>query len=552
MVKRACSIRLSLVLFALLPAMHAGHSQTVVPVAVSANQATQHGRLLLVLPFENRSAQNSLDWVTEAVPEVLNERLASAGFLPIGRTDRLYALDHLGLPLNFQPSRASTVRLAQTLDADYVVFGNYTVVGNRLKASAQVLDITGLRLGPPIEVEADLVRLVDVFNQLAWRVARQLDPAYAVAQETFVAAGARLRVDAFENYARGLVELAADERIKHLKEAVRLNPDFNPAWLALGRAYFANQQYELAAATFGRLPKTDPAAREAQFYRGLSYFYTGSYVKAEDAFAFVSTLLPLPEVVNNQGVAASRHGRDGAPMFEQAIAADPNDADYRFNLGVTLRRRGDFLGATREMDQALKLHANDSEAQSFLASLKQDAAKGAAVKTSASTTSVAAADIESIPLERIKRGYNEASYRQAAFEIAQMQAMQLATMRPADRANALAKDGMQYLGRGLMLEAEREFQAAVQSDSANGMAHAGLAQVRERSGDVEAARSEAKTALSIQPNVAAFLVLARLDTRAEKLADAAQDVSSALKVDPASSAARGMRQALEAKGQQVQ
>jgi len=533
-------------LSALLPAMLACHGQ---PPA-------QHGRLLLVLPFENHSSQNNLDWVTEAVPEVLNQRLGSAGFLPIGRSDRLYALDHLGLPLNFQPSRASTIRLAQTLDADYVVIGSYTVVGSRLKASARVLDISGLKLGPPIEVEAELVRLVDVFNRLAWRIARQLDPDYAVAEETFVAADATLRVDAFENYVRGLVESEAAERIKHLKEAVRLNPDFNPAWLALGRAYFADQQYELAAATFAKLPKTDPSAREAQFYRGLSYFYTGNYVKAEEAFAFVGTLLPLPEVVNDQGVAASRHGRDGGPMFEQAIAADPNDADYHFNLGVSLRRRGDFAGATREIEQSLKLHANDSEAQVFLASLKQGAAKNptpaAPLKTSTATASVAETDNEAIPLERIKRSYNETSYRQAAFEIAQMQAMQLATMNPADRANALAKDGMQYLSRGLMLEAEREFQAAVQTDSANSAAHTGLAEVRERSGDADAARIEATTALRIQPSVAAYLVLARLDAQADKLGDAAQEVSSALKVDPGSSAARGMRQALEAKGQVVQ
>ena len=90
------------------------------------------------------------------------------------------------------------------------------------------------------------------------------------------------------------------------REAVRLDPNFSPALLALGKAYFANQQYELAANTLGRMPLNDPNAREADFDRGLAYFYTGSYIKAEDAFAFVSKQLPLPEVLNNQGVARSR------------------------------------------------------------------------------------------------------------------------------------------------------------------------------------------------------------------------------------------------------
>ncbi len=94
------------------------------------------GRLLLVLPFDNRTDQPNLDWISEAVPEVLNRRLASAGFMPISRDDRLYALDHLGLPPTFQPSRASAIRLAQTLDADYVIVGSFATSGSRVQAKA--------------------------------------------------------------------------------------------------------------------------------------------------------------------------------------------------------------------------------------------------------------------------------------------------------------------------------------------------------------------------------------------------------------------------------
>jgi len=85
------------------------------------------GRLVLVLPFENHSGQASLDWVGESFPATINQRLVSAGFLTITRDDRLFALDHLGLPLDFKPSRRNHNRIAQTLDADYVVVGNFTI-----------------------------------------------------------------------------------------------------------------------------------------------------------------------------------------------------------------------------------------------------------------------------------------------------------------------------------------------------------------------------------------------------------------------------------------
>ena len=116
--------------------------------ANSAAAPARNGRLLLVMPFENLTSQQNLDWIGESVSEVLNQRLASAGFLPITRTDRLYALDHLGLPQNFQPSRASMLRLAQNLDADYVIYGSYTMSGNNLTATAHILDLPNLKVGP--------------------------------------------------------------------------------------------------------------------------------------------------------------------------------------------------------------------------------------------------------------------------------------------------------------------------------------------------------------------------------------------------------------------
>ena len=40
---------------------------------------------------------------------------------------------------------------------------------------------------------------------------------------------------------------------------------------------------------------------EAEFYRGLSLLFLGDYPHAEQAFAEVARVLPLAEVVNNEG-----------------------------------------------------------------------------------------------------------------------------------------------------------------------------------------------------------------------------------------------------------
>src|SRR5580692_1424645 len=153
----------------------------------SGDNGAGRGRILLVLPFDNRSGQPSLEWIREAAPEILSSRFASAGFAPMSRTDRLYALDHLGLPQGFQPSRASSLKLAQTLDADSIVVGDYLTDGTGIVAEARVVDVPRMRMSDPITARGEMRDLIAVFDTLAWKLTRQLDPGFSVAQETFVA-----------------------------------------------------------------------------------------------------------------------------------------------------------------------------------------------------------------------------------------------------------------------------------------------------------------------------------------------------------------------------
>jgi tetratricopeptide (TPR) repeat protein len=363
-------------------------------------------------------------------------------------------------------------------------------------------------------------------------------------------------VDAFENYIRGLVEPDPAEEIRHLKESVRLEPSFSPALMALGKAYFANQQFDLAATTLGRLPRNDANALEADFDRGLAFFYLGTYVKAEDAFAFVNKQLPLPEVVNNQGVAAARRGLDATSFFQQAVSADPNDPDYQFNLALALARKKDVAGAQRAIAQTLKLRPQDTEAQAFQATLRTEPHPAIATAGATANNRVNAAfdpttEAENVPLERIKRTFNEASFRQAALAIEQMDEQRLSTLPPQKHAEAHTQAGMRFFNQGLILEAEREFQAALEVESNDPEAHAGLALVRESEGDTKEARLQADEALKAAPNETAYLVLGRLDLLANQKSEAAADVSNALKLEPQNSIALGLKQQLESKGQAV-
>jgi TolB-like protein/Flp pilus assembly protein TadD len=518
-------------------------SLAVAAMAQSSGEAHEAGRLVLVLPFENRSGQVNLQWIGESFPYTLDQRLNSSGFLTISREDRQYAMDHLGFPVDFRPTRATTIRIAQTLDADYVVVGSFNVVNGAIQVQAQVLRVNQLSLSRPIEDSAELPRLFDVENALAWKVAREIDPKFPVAQQTFLSAAGGVKLSAFENYIRGTTSSASTERIKRLEAAIADEPKYTAALLSLGKAQYADRQYEAAAATMAKVPRTDRAALEAGFYLGLAKFNLAKYAESESAFAFVASRLPLPEIVNNQGVAASRQGKDAGALFQRASTADPKDADYHFNVAVALLNRGDAAGTLKELDAALKLHAQDQEAKEL--KLRVEAAKaGTGLKAAVETGGFE-------PIERIRRTYSEASFRQAAFQLDQMRAMRLAALPPAQQAVEYSQQGRDYLAQGLVPEAELEFQSAIAADASSPVGHAGLAQVREQSGNIEDARAEATKSIQLKPNVIAYLVLARLDLSANELQRSATDVGNALRLEPKNSAAMGMKAALAARGQAI-
>jgi TolB-like protein/Tfp pilus assembly protein PilF len=505
--------------------------------------ANPGGRVILVLPFDNRSGQPTLDWIGDSFPDTLNQRLNSAGFLTISHDDRQFALDHLGLPLDFRPTRATTLRIAQTLDANFVIVGSYNVSGGRIQVQAQVLEVDKLRMSAPLEDSSELPRLFDVEDAVAWKIARQIDPQFSVALQTFLAASSGVNITAFENYIRGLDARTHQERIQRLNAAVAASPTYAEALLALGKQDFTDRNYKEAADTLEKVPPTSRVSLEAGFYLGLARFNDGKYAEAEAAFNFVATRLPLPEVINNQAVAAARQGKDAFALFERAAGADPNDPDYHYNAAVSAFRRGDFAAAQREIATALKLKSADPEAVELQAHIAAGRATPVSTKQ------------DFVPVERIRRTYSEASFRQAAFQLDQVRAMRLATLPPAQQAAEYTQLGRDYLSQGLLPEAEQEFQAALAVDRADksntAAAHAGLAQIREQSGSPNDARAEAQISLRIKSTPAAFVILARLDLQDNNLVAASVDIGNALRLDPKDSASLGMKQALAARGQSI-
>ena len=502
------------------------------PANASQASLQTSNKVVLILPFHNDSKAPGLEWIGEAFSEVLGQRMQSPSVFVISREDRLYAFDRVGIPATAQLSRATLLRIAEEMDVDYVVLGNYNYDGNSFAATAQLLDMRRLHLTPTVNESGSLLQLVDIQAATAWDLVHVIHPALSATKQDFVAETKDIRLDALENYVRGVIASSSPEKIRRFKEAVRLNPDYSVAMLQLGKTYFDQRDYASAVTWFSKIPATDKHSTEANFYLGLAAYYSGNMDRAAEAFRQVVNRLPLTEVYNNLAVVEARSGKSAATEYlEKAVEADPTDEDYRFNLAIVLARNGDNTSAIRQLKEALNLRPGDSEAKAYL-----DALLKPSVSSSLRT-----------PLERIKRNYDETSFRQLAFAIENAEEAQMAHSDPKKHAAMYTDRGNEQLRQGFYEDARDHFRKALALDPQNDEAHIGLANAQIALNDLGGARSELESSLRSRPTPDGYLTLGQLDLKENKLDAANEDVAQALRLDPASAAAMQLKQQLASK-----
>ena len=503
-----------------------------------------------VMPFENRSSAPGLEWISEAFPEILGRCMASEDLYVLSRENRLHGYDRAGIPAGIHPSRATLYRVAEQMDVDYAVLGSYSFDGQTFSAGAQVLDMKQRRLSPELKESGPLPQLLQVQAALAWDLLRAVRPDDATSKSAFMAAAPPLRLDAFENYIRGLTALTEADKLQRLRTAIRLNPSYNEAMLELGKTYFEAHDYDAAANWLARIPATNGLAEEADFFLGLAAYYQGNFSRAEASFRSILQQFPLTEVYNNLGAVTARLGKaEARQWFQKAADAEPSDPDYRFNLGLALLRDGDREGAARQLRECLALRSDDSEAKSLLANIGGQTASTADVKPASATGSSSSA--ANLPQERVKRNYDEAAFRELAVEMQNGSESRLTKLDARSHAAYHIQHGHELLAKGFPSAAEKELREAVELDAGNALAHANLADALDLKHDAAGARAESDAALRLTPSAAVCVVLARINLRDNNRDGAAGLVNRALQLDPGNADALALKKKMESKADTV-
>src|SRR5713101_6573982 len=541
------------------------------PVMAAAQNSPQTERVesparvatLLVFPFENSSRVAKLDWLGEGLADLTIERLGGEGQFVFPREERLAALDRLGLPASTRYTRATMLKVAEEIDADYVVFGQYELDGQTLTVAARLLRISPASLSPPMVEPGALNDLMEMHGRLAWRVLRFINPAYPLNQRDFAAKFPKLRLDAFEYYVRGLLSLDDEERLRDFREAARLEPAWDAPAFALGHAYYGRHDCEAALPWLTRVPPAHERGAEANFEAGVCHLLRNDPAHAEAAFASllerVGPAAPpapnaraeaaarpreLPEALNNLGVARERLGkrREAAAALERATQLDPEEAKYWFNLGLLRMRVNDAAAAIRPFQEVLRRQPHDAEARALLIAALEKSGRSpeaAAVRQESTSTGARAASLRLDPasLHPLPESAAEAAPKPGDTLAHRLKHRQFHMTR-----------GQEFLAAGQLDDAQREFNEAIVLAPLNTpAAHLGLAEVFRRQNRPDDAIRELRAALGSRDDSTTRTALARLLLGQNRIAEAREELRLALKLNPGYAEARQLLEQLEAR-----
>lgn len=396
-----------------------------------------------VLPLFNYTKSPSLDWIGESVAERIRESLSSEGLLLASREERTEVYRRLSIRSNAILTRATMVKIGQSLDASQLIFGQYeltppagsatassaaansaaansvatgsdaaakdaaigskTALQGTLRLTGFIIDLKHMKLGPTFNAEGPLTDLSVLQTRLAWSVLHYLSPKMAITEAEFLRTRPPVRVDVLESYIRGLLAGPEDVRIKLFTQAAKLDEHYSEPAFQLGRLYFGKKDYRDSSLWFAKVSNTDSHYMEAMFFLGLCRYYQGDYQSAIKQFQTVATAVPLNEVFNNLGAALSKLEKpEAADNFRKALDGDNADPDYWFNLGLALWKQGKFADAKEKFTAVLERSPQDEEARDMMGrSMRMEGVK-------ANTPS---------PKERVKSSFEVTAFLQLKAEL---------------------------------------------------------------------------------------------------------------------------------------
>ena len=530
----------------------------LVPVAARG----EAGDRIVVMPFENRSQLDEYNWIRESFSIHLGGIVDIPGFYVLSQGERDLAFERLRLNPSDLLTRASMIRVAEAGGANLALIGEYDIGGEKAEATisirARLIETNEGRLvaNRVFNFSGPLDKLQQIQGQLAWSVIYLRDPAISYTKEQFIDRSTTAPPGAYQSYIKAVQTIDRKLRESYLRRAVQEYENsgetghYGAAIYELGLLTFREANDAEAVRLFRQLDRSDPQYEQGLFCLGLAGYRMGDYEQAITALTELSVAWPVPEVLNNLGIAKLAKGSIGEalPLLQRAVANRPEDPVYRFNYGYGLWRAGQMAEAAPHLRMMIEQSPRDGEALFLLAKSLGGAGEtteSARIENEAKRYLPGFAkwtvDPAAIPvLGRLKHDYDPA-------------AESVGPVGPAGPAGDTAMTMAEGLTRVRRLIAQNDYAAAGaelgnlrQMDAENGEILYLRAVIDQQRGDADSALSLLQAAVARDPGLFdAHLLLGRLYLARNDRVRAMAHANRAAAIDPASREAAALRKQIE-------
>lgn len=322
---------------------------------------------LAVLPFENRSSDSSLVYLSDGIPENLINRISKNTDIQVLSRNSTFILDE---------SERNSESVKEKLGADLMLSGRVDKVGNKLVVNCQLINLwEGVQIwGEKVYYENDNV--VELEEQIVASLIRTFPSAIEresgkLTVEEPVNPEAKVHYMKGRALSYGSTQKEAERALDHFREAIEIDPDFAPAYVAIAnekiiQAIFSTASREEifneARTAVQTALALDPNSAEAYYVDGAIEFYGEFDWDAAEA-SYKKSIEINPGNANayirySAFLAAMKRFDESIALADKAIVLDPISISSLHNLGWVHLLARNFEKSEAAFTEALDLHPN--------------------------------------------------------------------------------------------------------------------------------------------------------------------------------------------------
>jgi tetratricopeptide (TPR) repeat protein/predicted Ser/Thr protein kinase len=294
---------------------------------------------LAVIPFQNTSGDASWDWLGPSLADMLSTDVGQSAHLRAVSSDRVQQVFHdLRIAPNSVADSATLGRVAEFTNADTLVWGQYTKLGEQIRIDATLQDRKHNRT---IQVKAEAANQQDLsaaVDRLAGMIRTNLalspDLVKELQAQSFKPTSTS--VDALRDYNQGSQLLRQGSNLeakKDLEAATKEDPQFAVAYSRLGEAYSA----------LGYDAEAEQASRHA---------------------VDLSQNLPLAQryFIEASLARVTKDNQKALAAYENLAKSFPDNLDVQFALGSLYEDAGDLDKARSSYAKVLQTDPKNLDA----------------------------------------------------------------------------------------------------------------------------------------------------------------------------------------------